>query len=252
MALVVCLGGGWGGNSFEWRVYIVELADNKGTGKKPIGAILARDDCLYGFSPDGRQLVISSQRIHPHNKRTVITIRLLDTVRLRTGLLRCNQFTIDCDESNIEGPNHHWAALIPLATCSRLAFAVWDGRWVAGLWEESKQSLALYDLDIRSHLTSLDLSTLDASGSGSKKVIFSGNLKFATSYERPTKASLARSERGKEKESDNQGVCVKVKTNQAICTLEDINLNDYWLSNFGQYLVVRQKNVLGIFRLSEF
>ena len=207
-------------------------------------------DSVFGFSPDGRQLAVSSQRTFRHNKRTAIHIRLLDIDRPHIRPLSFKWCTLYCDEKFNEA-RRDLGLLKKPATYPRLAFASWDGCWVAGLWEKSKQALVLHDLHTHSRLASLDVSSLDASRPGLKKVIFSGNLEFAASYKHPASAILGRFKRGKQKTSDNLVTVASVKTNQTICTLEGVDFEHYWFSHLGQYVMVRKKKELKIFRLQE-
>lgn len=238
---------------FDQIVYIVKMAENEGALVGPLMALVGRCDSIFEFSPDGRQLAVSSQRTVRHNGRTAIRIRLLDVVQTPTGQLPFSWCTIYCNETFNENAISIGLDLSahPVAAYPRLAFAIWDGRWVAGLWEKSKQALVLHDLHNQSQMASLNLSTLDASGSDSKKVKFSGNLEFAASYKRPTSAILERFRWGKKKTSHNLVLFVSVKTNQAVCSLEGVNFDHCWFSDLGQYIMVRKKKELRVFRLSE-
>lgn len=243
-------------DAWQHLIYIVGLTESEAADAGPIKATVGDVDCVFGFSPDGRQLAISSQRTVRHDKRTAIRIQVLDIVQTGTNQLPLKWFTVYCDESFNEGPRGHYLTILQelfsAGACPRLAFAVWDGRWVAGLWEKSKRALVLHDLHSQNHLASFDLSCLDAFGSGMKNYIFSGNLEFAASCRSPASAIFGKLKRREKKIPDNLIAFANVKTNQVICTLKGVLQDHYWLSESGQYVVVRKKCELRVFDLGIF
>ncbi len=131
----------------------------------------------------------------------------------------------------------------------RLAFAVWESRWVAALWAKSKRTLTLHDLHSQSHLISFDLFRHDTFGPGIAKTVFSADLKVTASLRTPARAVLVKFGLGTESSTDNELAIMNTKTSQEICTLKGAHFDEYWLSNSGQYVVTRKKGELRIFRL---
>ncbi len=240
---------------FEHLVYIVRVTGSEATGAELIQVTVGEYDCVFGFSPDGLQLAVSSQKTVRDNNRNAIRIRVLDVVQTGTNQLPLKWVTLYCDQKVNKGPRRQFLPVLQElfsgATCPRLTFAVWDSRWVAGLWEKSKRALVLHDLHSQSHLVSFDLSCLDAFSSGFQNAIFSDNLGLAASRRSPARAILGKFKRREEKTSDNLVVFANVKTNEVICTLEGVFFDQYWLSNSGQYVVVREKREIRVFRLWE-
>ncbi|KAL8673355.1 MAG: hypothetical protein Q9168_002234 [Polycauliona sp. 1 TL-2023] len=240
----------FGQPAYAHVVYVIEMVERDAAGVVLFQAIVGDYDCVFGFSPDSRQLAVSDQKTVRHEKRTAVHVRLLEV--FHSGTKPPQWFTMYCDEKFDKGGEDQ-ANHLPLATTyPRLMFTLWDGRWVAGLWEKSKRSLVLHDLYSRNHLASIDLSCFDALGSGMKNTIFSGNLQFAASR----RGSSARGLLGKfQKESEGiRGslvVCANVKTNRAIHKITDMSIEHYSLSDSGKYLVVRQKKELVVVRLWE-
>lgn len=239
---------------WEQVVRVVGLTESEAAGAGPIEATVGEYDCVFAFSPDGRQLAISGQRTVRYDKRTAVRIRLLDIVRTGTNQLPVKWFTIDCDEKFNEGPRGFYVTtlqeLFSVVTYPRLTFAVWDGRWVAALWERSKRTLVLHDLHTQKHSTSFHLSLVDALGSDPGNPIFSGNLESAAYCSSPASAILRTMKRGKKMTSDSVIVLADVRTNEAKSTLKGILFDHYWLSKSGQYVVTRKKKELKLYRTS--
>ena len=239
-------------DAYEHVVCVVGLTEIEAAGIGPIGATVGEYDCVFAFSPDGRQLAVSSQRTVRHNKRTTVRIRLLDIVLTGTNQLPMKWMTIDCDEKFNEGPRGVYVTilqdLLSAVKYPRLAFAVWNGRWVAGLWEKSTRTLVVNDLHTQKHLASFNLSCFDGLGSDLNNTIFSGNLEFAACRRNSTSAILKLIQTGKERISDNSIDLVDVRTNQVKSTLKGVLFDQYWLSNSGHYVVLRKKDELKLFR----
>lgn len=240
-------------NKWDQVVYIVGLTENEAAGAAPMWATVAETNCLFGFSPDGRQLAVSSQRTVRHKRRTAVRILVLDVVHTGTDQLPRQWITLYCDEKFNEGPRNFWVEslqdLFSVTKQPRLMFAVWDGRWVVGLWNKWKQDLLIADLYSRTRLplAPFDLSCLDAFNAGMKNTIFSGNLEMVASYRGPTSAVSNKLRRGNKNASANSVVCATKKTNRPICTLKDIVFDQCWLSVSGKYIAVQSRNELKMF-----
>ena len=208
-------------------------------------------DCLFGFSPDSRQLAVSSQKTVRYNERDAICIRVLDIIPMAIDQRKFKWVTIYCDKNFNKYPHRQILSdHFPSPIYPRVVFGVWDNRWVAGVWGKSKRTLILHDLYSQSHLSLLELSCLDAFGYGMKDTIFSDDLILAASRTSPANTILRKLKRGENKTSDSLVIFANVKTNQVICTLEGV-FNHYWLSRSGQYAVLRKKKELRLLQLSE-
>lgn len=213
-----------------------------------IQATVGEDDCLFGFSPDSRQLAVSSQKTVRYNKQDAIRILVLD---MWFDQRNSKWVTIYCDKNFNKTPGRQILSL-PFSSpiYPRVVFGVWDNRWVAGVWRKSKRTLTLHDLYSQSHLVSLELSCLNAFGHDMKNTIFSDNLILTASCTSPANTIVRKLKRAENKTSDSLVIFANVKTNQVICTLEGV-FNHYWLSRSGQYAVLRKKKELRLFQLSE-
>ena len=254
-----------GDNQWDHLVYVVEVG-RKDEGayterfrntvgiyadKERVQAIVGENDCLFGFSPDSRQLAVSSQKTARHNKRDAIHIRMLDVIPMHVDQ-RHKWLSFACDESFNETPYRvRFLGYFPITTYPRLVFGVWENRWVAGVSEKSRRTLLLYDMHSHSRLASFELSCLDAFGSGMKGTIFSDGLSVAARCTRPASTILRKLKRGEDKTSDSRVIFAVLNTNQVICTLKRV-FDDYWLSSSGQYAILRKKKELRLFRLSEY
>ena len=236
-------------------IYVVLLTGGKAAVEGPMETCVGEFDCVYGFSPDGRQLAISAQKTIRRNYQNALPIQILEIVQTRNNQLPLKWFTLYCDEKFDEGPPGSYSFLLqetfPVAKYPRLAFALWDGRWVAALWERSKRALVLHDLRSRDLLASFDLSCIDGFGFSMKNTIFSGNLEIAASYNSPGNKIVEKFKKGKAKTADNLIAFTNVKTNQAICTLKDVLLDHSWLSESGQYVLLRKKKEVRVFQIRE-
>lgn len=256
-------------NSAYHLIHIIGLTENKADDGEMFEPILQATKTIedftniFEFSPDGCHLAISEPKTVPYKKYNAVLVQLLDINHTGTEqLLSTRWFILCCAEKLLITDPHRkpvdargvvirrsseffWGSIYP-----RLVFGVWEGRWVAGVWGKSKQALALHDLHSQSHLASIDLSCLDAFNSGITNAIFSGNLEFAASHGSPGIAVLRKFKRG-EKTSANVITLANTKTNQVICVLECIFFDQYWLSNSGQYAILRKKEELTVFRLLE-
>lgn len=251
-------------------IHIIGLTENKAADgemfEPTLHATQSIEDFanIFEFSPDGCHLAISEPKTFRYKKDNAVLIQLLDINHTGTEqLLSTRWFTLCCAEKLLITDPHRkpvdaragivirrsseffWGSMHP-----RLVFGVWEGRWVAGVWGQSKPALALHDLHSQSHLASIDLSCLDAFNSGITNAIFSGNLGFAASHKGPGSAILRKFKWG-EKTSANLITLANTKGNQVICVLECIFFDHYWLSNSGQYALLRKKEELRVFRLLE-
>ena len=232
-------------------VYIVRLTENEAANMPPIPTTVTYHDCLFGFSPDGRQLAVTSHRTVEDNKRPAIHIRMLDVGQTRTNRLPRDWLKLYCDEKFNEGPRNVLRSdlqkLFLLTKQPRLMFAVWNGRWIVGLWKKTKQALVLHDLHSKDLLASIHLSCLDAFNPAMKKTMFSGNIEMVAGWRGPSNTISNKLKGGKKKTSEASVVCANIKTNQPIYTLKDVAVDQCWLSRSGQYIAVRSKKELKVF-----
>ena len=77
-------------DSFEELIFIVSLTAEGKVRGPPIQASVGNSDCVAGFSPDNRQLAVSSQRSTLHKGKNYIRIRLV------------NHYTNDTDQNIIQ------------------------------------------------------------------------------------------------------------------------------------------------------
>ena len=239
-------------DAFEELIIIVYLTRNGEVDGPPSPFIVGDDDCVAEISPDNRQLAVGSQKLVRHHRQNAIRIRLLDVFGSGTDQEPMKWFTIYCNENLDEGPRRPWIELFDvMISHPRLAFAVWESRWVVALWEKSKRTLTLHDLHSQSQLLSFKLVRHDISGPDFGKTVFSADLKVTASLIVPARTVLVKFGLGKERSTDNELAIINMKTKQKTCTLKGGYFDKYWLSNSGQYIVTRKKGELRVFRLLE-
>ncbi len=239
-------------DAFEELIFIVSLKRNGDVDGSPSHTTVGDYDCVAGFSPDNRQLAVSSQRSVRHHGQNAIHIRLLNVFGSVTDQQLPKWATIYCHEKWDKGPRRFWMELFDvMIRYPRLAFAVWESRWVAALWEKSKRTLTLHDLHSQSHLLSFDPFRHDILGSGIAKTVFSADIKVTASLRIPARVVLAKFGLGKVKSTDNELAVMNTETGQIICTLKGAHFDEYWLSTSGQYIVTRKKGELRVFQVLE-
>ena len=112
-------------DAFEELIFIVSLKRNGEVDGPPRHTTVGDYDCVAGFSPDNRQLAVSSQRSVRHHGQNAIHIRLLNVFGSVTDQQLPKWATIYCNEKRDKGPRRFWTESFDVTIrYPRLAFAV--------------------------------------------------------------------------------------------------------------------------------
>ena len=240
-------------SGWEYIIYVVDLTDSGAATGKPRRIIIYQDDCVFAFSPDGRQLATTDKRIRRRDQQqNEVLIRFID---ISQDEYSSKWFTLcwNKEPNGRERPGCLTRLRDQFSTgrSCRLIFSVWRNRWVAIVWDPFTCTFVRYDLSSPKIGTALGLSSLETLIAPTKNLIFSGNLKLAASYGSPTGAIFLRKfmRSGDKKISDSLVAVADVETNKVICVLQCSALDHCWLSDSGEYAVMRKKKELRVFQV---
>ena len=228
-------------------IRVIGVADNEEASSQELGRLsIHQDEKVFEFSPDGRLLAATNQRIERRNGRSVVDVRLINVSQTR---FTSTWARLLCEK-------HPQPAFVPvredrflsIRPC-RLKFRIWRGRWVAAVWDPSHCIFRLHDLFSLMILESLDFSSPELSKLSVQAPIFSGDLKFALSYRVATGGAFLRGLiNSRNKKTLNDSVIIfETGTRRVVCVLQCAALDDCWLSESGNYLIVRKNEELRVF-----
>ena len=237
-------------DNFEHLLFVVSLTGEDAFDAASSAITIGLDDKTFGFSPDGRQLAISNQLTTRYNKQNAFEVGVLDVVPTGANKPPLTWVAFDCDErrrSRLKAPVQR-ALYGP--TYQRVLFGVWEGRWIAGVWERSKRALLLHDLYTEKHLATIDLSCLSAYHRDMTITTFAGNMNIVGSQMNPASVVWRTLQWWQKMTSGSMITFASMRTNRVTCILQCCS-SDCWLSDSGQYALVRDKKEVRVFRLPE-